>query len=136
MVPLTNSLKHAAACRSVPQHAAASQNFLGDRWCLFRTKNDPPMIFLDFDPPPPAPEYLFFRGVGGGQKFFAYCGQCVCFWTRCVLRTGVFHFIWVLGAQGGGGDPKGLVHSLLMQFFTLGSSKIEVFESFFDTVIT
>ena len=32
--PLTNSLKHAAACRSMPQHAAASQNFLGDRWCL------------------------------------------------------------------------------------------------------
>ena len=22
------------ACRSMPQHAAASQNFLGDRWCL------------------------------------------------------------------------------------------------------
>ena len=22
------------ACRSVPQHAAASQNFLGDHWCL------------------------------------------------------------------------------------------------------
>ena len=28
---------------------------------------------------------------------------------------------------GGGGSPKGLVHNLLMQFFTLGSSKIEVF---------
>ena len=41
---------------------------------------------------------------------------------------------WV---QGGGGSPKGLVHNLLMQFVTLGSSKIEVFEtSFFDTVIT
>ena len=37
----------------------------------------------------------------------------------------------------GGGSPKGLVHNLLMQFFTLGSSKIEVFEThFFDTVIT
>ena len=24
---------------------------------------------------------------------------------------------------GGGGAPKGLVHNLLMQFFTLGSSK-------------
>ena len=23
------------ACHSMPQHAAASQNFLGDRWCLF-----------------------------------------------------------------------------------------------------
>ena len=38
---------------------------------------------------------------------------------------------------GGGGSPKGLVHNLLMQFFTLGSSKIEVLETYFsDTVIT
>ena len=35
------------------------------------------------------------------------------------------------------GAPKGLVHNLLMQFFTLGSSKIEVFETcFFDIVTT
>ena len=48
----------------------------------------------------------------------------------------VFHPIWVLGPRGGG-SPKGLVHNLLMQFVTLGSSKIEVFETcFFDTVIT
>ena len=34
-------------------------------------------------------------------------------------------------------SPKGLVHNLLMQFFTLGSSKIEVSETyFFDTVTT
>ena len=33
-VPTTNGLKHAAACRSMPQHAAARQIFLGDRWCL------------------------------------------------------------------------------------------------------
>ena len=40
------------------------------------------------------------------------------------------------GGGGGGGSPKGLVHNLLMQFFTLGSSKIEVFGThFFDTVI-
>ena len=39
--------------------------------------------------------------------------------------------------RGGGGSPKGLVHNLLMQFFTLGSSKIEVFETcFYDIVIT
>ena len=31
----------------------------------------------------------------------------------------------------GGGSPKGLVHNLLMKFFTLGSSKIEFFESIF-----
>ena len=38
---------------------------------------------------------------------------------------------------GGGGSPKGLVHNLLMQFFTPGSSKSEVSETyFFDIVIT
>ena len=38
-------------------------------------------------------------------------------------------------AHGAGASPKGLVHNLLMQLFTLGSSKIEVFETyFFDTV--
>ena len=38
---------------------------------------------------------------------------------------------------GGGGSPKGLVHNLLMQLFTLDSSKIEVSEtSFFDIVTT
>ena len=36
---------------------------------------------------------------------------------------------WVRG--GGGGIPKGLLHNLLMQFFTLGSSKIEVSDTFF-----
>ena len=49
---------------------------------------------------------------------------------------GVFHHIGVLGG-GGGGAPKGLVHNLLMQFFTLDSSKIEVFKTCFsDMVIT
>ena len=44
---------------------------------------------------------------------------------------------WGNGRMGGGGSPKGLVHNLLLQFFTLGSSKIEVFETYFsDTVIT
>ena len=34
-------------------------------------------------------------------------------------------------------SPKGLVHDLLLQFFNLGSSKIEVFETcFFDIVTT
>ena len=37
-------------------------------------------------------------------------------------------------ARGGVGSPKGLVHNLLMQFFSLYSSKIEVSET--DTVIT
>ena len=51
-------------------------------------------------------------------------------------HLGVFHPIWVLGS-GGGGAPKGLVHNLLMQFFTLDSSKVEVFKTcFFDIVTT
>ena len=42
-----------------------------------------------------------------------------------------------MGSGGGGGSPKGLVHNLLMQFFTPGSSKMEVFKTgFYDTVIT
>ena len=42
-----------------------------------------------------------------------------------------------IGCGGGGGAPKGLVQNLLMQFFTLGNSKIEVFETyFFHTVAT
>ena len=37
----------------------------------------------------------------------------------------------------GGGSPKGLVHNLLIRYFTLGCSKVEVFETcFFDIVIT
>ena len=52
----------------------------------------------------------------------------------------IYVFFTLFGYQvggGGGGSPKGLVHNLLMQFVTLGSSKIEVFETcFFDTVIT
>ena len=36
-----------------------------------------------------------------------------------------------IGRRGGGGIPKGLVHNLLMQVFTLGWSKIEVFEPHF-----
>ena len=38
---------------------------------------------------------------------------------------------------GEGGAPKGWVHNLLIQFFTLDSSKIEVFKTcFFDIVTT
>ena len=41
-----------------------------------------------------------------------------------------------IGCGGGGGSPKGLVHNLLIQFFTLGSSKTEVSETyFFDTLL-
>ena len=51
----------------------------------------------------------------------------MCFSVYLGIRWGV----------GGGRPPKGLVHSLLVQFFTLESSKIEVLEThFFDTMIT
>ena len=44
---------------------------------------------------------------------------------------------YIPGGGGGGLSLKGLVHNLLMQFFTLGCSKIEVSETcFFDIVIT
>ena len=53
-------------------------------------------------------------------------------------RIYVFFFLLRYWAQrGGGGSPKGLVHNLLMQFFTLDSSKNKVSETyFFDIVIT
>ena len=35
-----------------------------------------------------------------------------------------------------GGAPKGWVHNLLLQFFTLDSSKIEVFETCFYDIVT
>ena len=38
--------------------------------------------------------------------------------------------------SGGGGSPKGLVHNLLMQFFTPDSSKIEVSETCFFNIVT
>ena len=42
-----------------------------------------------------------------------------------------------LGIRGGGGSPNGVIHNLLMQFFALYSSKLEVFEGyFFGIVIT
>ena len=50
----------------------------------------------------------------------------------------MFFTLFCIRSRGGGGVPKGLVHNVLMQFFTVASSKIEVFETcfFFDIVIT
>ena len=49
----------------------------------------------------------------------------------------IYVFFTQFGYKVGGGSPKGLVHNLLMQFFTPRSSKIEVFETcFFDVVTT
>ena len=49
----------------------------------------------------------------------------MCFSSYLGIRSG-----------GGGGGPKGLVHNLLMQFFNLGSSKIEVLETCFLDIVT
>ena len=40
---------------------------------------------------------------------------------------------WVLGE---GVSPKGLVHKVLIQFFTLGSSKTKMSESCFSDIMT
>ena len=42
---------------------------------------------------------------------------------------------WVWGGKGGG-SPKGSVHNLLMQLFTLGSSKIVDSETYFSYIAT
>ena len=49
----------------------------------------------------------------------------------------IYMFFTLFGYWVGGGFPKGLVHNLLMQFFTLHGSKMEVFKTcFFDIVTT
>ena len=45
-------------------------------------------------------------------------------------------YLSLTSGGGGGGSPKGLVHNLLMEFFTLGSSKIEVFEPYILDIVT
>ena len=42
----------------------------------------------------------------------------------------VFFTLFEYRARGGGA-PKELVHNLLVQFFTMGSSKIKIFETYF-----
>ena len=57
----------------------------------------------------------------------------------CVFHISHFHicaFGWSGGGGGGGGSPQGFVHNLLVHFFTLNSSKIEVFETYFFDVVT
>ena len=49
----------------------------------------------------------------------------------------MFFILFGFWVRGGGVSPKGSLHNLLMQFFSLYSSKIEVFETHsFDIVIT
>ena len=49
----------------------------------------------------------------------------------------IYVFFTLFGYQvGGGGSPKVWVHNLLMQFFTLDSSKMEVFETCFFDIMT
>ena len=58
-------------------------------------------------------------------------------YVKHVLGRIYVFFPFGCGGGGGGapgGSTKGLVHNLLIQFFTLGSSKIKIY--FFDTMIT
>ena len=49
----------------------------------------------------------------------------------------IWVFFTLFGYWVGGGFPKGMVHNLLMQFFTLDNSQMEVFKTcFFDIVTT
>ena len=50
-------------------------------------------------------------------------------------RIYVFFTLFGYQVRGGGGSPKGLVHNLFVQFFTLGSSKMEVFETCFSDIV-
>ena len=43
---------------------------------------------------------------------------------------------WGRGGGGGAGAGTGLVHNLLMQFFTMDGPKIEVFETYFFDLVT
>ena len=51
-------------------------------------------------------------------------------------RIYVFFTLFGYQVRAGGGPLKGLVHNLLVQFFTPGSSKIEVFETCFCDIVT
>ena len=84
-------------------------------------------------------------GGGGGAELkdrpFPPAPRPLCIATRTVkAQYPIYMFFTLFGNRvrgGGGGSPKGWVHNLLMQFFTLGSSKIEVFETcFYHIVIT
>ena len=48
----------------------------------------------------------------------------------------VFFTLFGYFVGGGVGDPKGLVHNLLMQLFALDTSKIEVVKTSFYDVVT
>ena len=55
-----------------------------------------------------------------------------------MFQAKLFCFSAYLGVVRGGGGvcPNGLVHYLLMRFFTLGGSKVEVSEAYFFDIVT
>ena len=69
------------------------------------------------------------------RNLFLWYGDHLKWTSKVCFRPYLRRFSPYLGIRSGwgvgGGTPKGLVHNLLMQFFTLGSSKIEVFETCF-----
>ena len=48
----------------------------------------------------------------------------------------VFHLMWVLGAGRGGCLPRDWYTTCLLHFFTLGSPKIAVYETYFFDIVT
>ena len=91
---------------------------------------------------------VFHPGLLKNQKFpkliFFDILTTQCDYPRCVKhvfgRIDVFFTLFAYcvgrGGGGGGGSPKGLLHNLLMQFFTLDCSKIEVLETYFFDIVT
>ena len=76
------------------------------------------LVFLILCPPKMTTQGYVKHVLGRIYVFFTYLG----------IRS---------GGGGGGGAPRGLVHNLLLQFVTVHSCKIEVFETCFcDIVIT
>ena len=48
----------------------------------------------------------------------------------------MFFTLFGYQVRGGRGAPKELVHNLFMQFFTLDSSEMEVFQTCFADIVT
>ena len=78
-------------------------------------------------------------GGGGGLGVPRVGTRDPCHWLGGPYTRKLFcrTYLGIRSRGGGGGSPKGLVHNVVMQFFTQGSSKIEVFETgLFDIVTT
>ena len=71
--------------------------------------------------------------IGAARDVPALCARCAKTPPKACFRPYlcVFHPFWVLGLGG----AKGWVHNLIVHFFTHGSSKMEVFETYFLDIV-